>query len=50
MLSSSSSRIWLYLGIAVMRKQFDGLAALVSNQIQMRINSPLGHIRRELRS
>jgi hypothetical protein len=27
MLATSSARIWLYLGIADMRKQFDGLAA-----------------------
>jgi transposase len=35
MLSSSSARIWLYTGIADMRKQFDGLAALVTKQLQM---------------
>ncbi|MEQ3659282.1 MAG: IS66 family insertion sequence element accessory protein TnpB [Glaciecola sp.] len=35
MLSSSSARIWLYLGVADMRKQFDGLAALVNNQMKM---------------
>jgi transposase len=35
MLSVSSSRIWLYTGIAELRKQFDGLAAMVVNQCQM---------------
>ena len=35
MLSSSSARIWLYTGIADMRKQFDGLAALVTSHMQM---------------
>lgn len=35
MLSASSARIWLYTGIADMRKQFDGLAALVNNQLHM---------------
>ena len=35
MLTASSAKIWLYLGIADMRKQFDGLAALVNNQLQM---------------
>jgi transposase len=35
MLSVSSSRIWLYTGITDMRKQFDGLAAMVTNHLQM---------------
>ena len=35
MLATSSARIWLYLGIADMRKQFDGLAAIVQTQLQM---------------
>ena len=35
MLTASSAKIWLYLGIADMRKQFDGLAALVSSQLHM---------------
>ncbi|WP_395338414.1 IS66 family insertion sequence element accessory protein TnpB [Ningiella sp. W23] len=35
MLSSTNARIWLYLGIADMRKQFDGLAALVKHQMQL---------------
>lgn len=35
MLTASSAKIWLYLGTADMRKQFDGLAALVNNQLQM---------------
>ena len=35
MLSTTSLRIWLYLGVANMRKQFDGLVALVTSQIQM---------------
>lgn len=40
MLSSTNARIWLYLGIADMRKQFDGLAALVKNQ--MNLSAQLG--------
>lgn len=35
MLISGCHQIWLYTGIADMRKQFDGLAALVSKQLQM---------------
>lgn len=35
MLSASSAKIWLYLGGADMRKQFDGLAGLVNSQMQM---------------
>ncbi|MDC0603052.1 IS66 family insertion sequence element accessory protein TnpB [Aliiglaciecola sp.] len=35
MLSASSAKIWLYLGVADMRKQFDGLAGLVNSQMQM---------------
>jgi transposase len=35
MLSTSNARIWLYLGIADMRRQFDGLSALVTNQMKM---------------
>lgn len=34
-LSASSAKIWLYCGIADMRKQFDGLAGLVNSQMQM---------------
>jgi transposase len=35
MLSSSSAQIWLYSGVADMRRQFDGLAAMVNNQMNM---------------
>ena len=35
MLSSGAHQIWLYTGVADMRKQFDGLAALVSVKLHM---------------
>jgi transposase len=35
MLSSGHHQIWLYTGVADMRKQFDGLAALVGHQLKM---------------
>ena len=35
MLVSGHHQIWLYTGVTDMRKQFDGLAALVSRQLQM---------------
>lgn len=35
MLLSGRHKIWLYTGVADMRKQFDGLSALVKNQLQM---------------
>jgi transposase len=35
MLSNSNSRIWSYTGNTDMRKQFDGLAAMVRNQLQL---------------
>ena len=36
MLPLSNGRIWLYTGNTDMRKQFDGLAALVQNQLGMK--------------
>jgi len=35
MLPLSNGRIWLYTGNADMRKQFDGLAALVQSKLGM---------------
>mgnify|MGYP000032086599 FL=1 len=35
MLVSGHHQIWLYTGVTDMRKQFDGLAALVSRQLEM---------------
>ncbi len=35
MLFNSNSRIWLYTGNTDMRRQFDGLAAMVTNQLQL---------------
>lgn len=35
MLLSSNQQIWLYNGVTDMRKQFDGLAAIVTRQLQM---------------
>ncbi|WP_083256752.1 IS66 family insertion sequence element accessory protein TnpB [Glaciecola punicea] len=35
MLSNSNSRIWLCTGNTDMRRQFDGLAAMVTNQLQL---------------
>ncbi len=39
MLPLSNGRIWLYTGNAYMRKQFDGLAALVQSKLGMQANS-----------
>lgn len=36
MLPLSNGRIWLYTGVADMRKQFDGLAGVVQSQLGMR--------------
>ena len=35
MLPSGNHQIWLYTGVADMRKQFDGLVALVKQQLTM---------------
>tara|TARA_R110000744_G_scaffold314864_1_gene421881 strand:- start:1683 stop:2018 length:336 start_codon:yes stop_codon:yes gene_type:complete len=36
MFPCAAGQIWLYTGVADMRKQFDGLAALVQSQLGMR--------------
>jgi transposase len=38
MLSSGTHQIWLYTGVADMRKQFDGLAGVVKQQLGMSAN------------